>query len=83
MLLDIQTIHLILKKYSSSKCKQTVCLHYRLDFHFNIKSHKKRLGILNVIPRNQTMYCIQIPKGQKTEADVEIKNKMFPDFRFS
>jgi hypothetical protein len=29
------------------------------------------------------MYCIQIPKGQKTEADVEIKNKMFPDFRFS
>ena len=22
------------KKYSSSKCKQTVCLHYRLDFHF-------------------------------------------------
>jgi hypothetical protein len=54
-----------------------------LDFHFNIKSHKKRLGILNFIPRNQTMYCIQIPKGQKTEADVEIKNKMFPDFRFS
>ena len=26
------------KKYSSSKCKQTVCLHYRLDFHFNIDS---------------------------------------------
>ena len=24
-----------LKKYSSSKCKQTVCLHYGLDFHFN------------------------------------------------
>jgi hypothetical protein len=24
------------KKYSSSKCKQTVCLHYGLDFHFNI-----------------------------------------------
>jgi hypothetical protein len=24
------------KKYSSSKCKQTVCLHYALDFHFNI-----------------------------------------------
>jgi hypothetical protein len=23
------------KKYSSSKCKQTVCLHYGLDFHFN------------------------------------------------
>jgi hypothetical protein len=22
------------KKYSSSKCKQTVCLHYGLDFHF-------------------------------------------------
>jgi hypothetical protein len=21
------------KKYSSSKCKQTVCLHYGLDFH--------------------------------------------------
>ena len=24
-------------KYSSSKCKQTVCLHYGLDFHFNFK----------------------------------------------
>jgi hypothetical protein len=23
-------------KYSSSKCKQTVSLHYGLDFHFNI-----------------------------------------------
>ena len=27
MVLDIQTVHHILKKYSSSKCKQTVCLH--------------------------------------------------------
>jgi hypothetical protein len=25
--LAIQTVHHILKKYSSSKCKQTVCLH--------------------------------------------------------
>ena len=24
------------KKYSSSKCKQTVCLHYGLDFHFKL-----------------------------------------------
>jgi hypothetical protein len=24
------------KKYSSSKCKQTVCLHYGLDFHFKV-----------------------------------------------
>jgi hypothetical protein len=24
------------KKYSSSKCKPTVCLHYGLDFHFNL-----------------------------------------------
>ena len=31
MVLDI---YHILKKYSSSKCKQTVCLHYGLDFHF-------------------------------------------------
>ena len=23
------------KKYSSSKCKQTVCLHYGVDLHFN------------------------------------------------
>jgi hypothetical protein len=29
------------------------------------------------------MYCIQIPKGQKTEADVEIKDKKFPDLPFS
>jgi hypothetical protein len=27
MVLDIQTVHHILKKYSSSKCKRTVCLH--------------------------------------------------------
>jgi hypothetical protein len=25
-----------LKKYSSSKCKQTVGLHYGLDFHFKV-----------------------------------------------
>jgi hypothetical protein len=30
MVLDIQTVHHILKKYSSSKCKQTVCLHTEL-----------------------------------------------------
>jgi hypothetical protein len=24
------------KKYSSSKCKQVVCIHYGLDFHFKI-----------------------------------------------
>jgi hypothetical protein len=23
------------RKYSSSKCNQTICLHYGLDFHFN------------------------------------------------
>jgi hypothetical protein len=28
------------------------------------------------------MYCIQIPKGQKTEVDAEKKYKKFPDFRF-
>ena len=34
MVLDIQTVHHILKTYSSSKCEQTVCLHYGLDFPF-------------------------------------------------
>ena len=33
------------KKYSSSKCKQTVCLHYGLDFHFNIKYLPTNLAI--------------------------------------
>jgi hypothetical protein len=27
MVLDIQTVHHILKKYISTKCKQTICLH--------------------------------------------------------
>jgi hypothetical protein len=52
------------KKYSSSKCKQTVCLHYGLDFHFNftikwlmvrttgreslIKSHQKLTYVIPI-----------------------------------
>jgi hypothetical protein len=34
------------KKYSSSKCKQTVCLHYGLDFHFKPGSHHKIRTVL-------------------------------------
>ena len=30
------------KKYSSSKCKQTVCLHYGLDFHFKFALNTTR-----------------------------------------
>jgi hypothetical protein len=31
------------KKYSSSKCKQTVCLHYGLDFHFKLNSPEEHV----------------------------------------
>ena len=34
------------KKYSSSKCKQTVCLHYGLDFHFNVRKQWLRTALL-------------------------------------
>jgi hypothetical protein len=44
---------------------------------FNIKSHKKCLGIVNFIPRIQTMYCIQIPED-RSGAEIKIKS-----FRFS
>jgi hypothetical protein len=36
MVLDIQTVHHILKNTAVQNVKQTVCLHYGLDFHFNI-----------------------------------------------
>jgi hypothetical protein len=36
MVLDIQTVHHILKKYSISKCKQTVCLHKDLTSTLSI-----------------------------------------------
>ena len=37
------------KKYSSSKCKQTVCLHYGLDFHSKIliAIYKKIAGFID------------------------------------
>jgi hypothetical protein len=41
------------KKYSSSKCKQTVCLHYGLDFHF--KAFEKTIEVFHdVLQRNVT-----------------------------
>jgi hypothetical protein len=36
MVLDIQTVHHILKNTAVQNEKQTVCLHYGLDFHFNL-----------------------------------------------
>jgi hypothetical protein len=35
MVLDIQTVHHILKNTAVQNVKQTVCLHYGLDFPFN------------------------------------------------
>jgi hypothetical protein len=55
---------------------------------FNIKSHKKRLGIdRKFYPQNPDYVLYSNSKrpeqAHKTEADVEIKDKKFPDFRFS
>jgi hypothetical protein len=45
MVLDIQTVRTsYLKKYSSSKCKQTVGLHYGLDFHFKLYKARSLMG---------------------------------------
>ena len=33
------------KKYSSSKCKQTVCLHYGLDFHFKTLATRESMFV--------------------------------------
>jgi hypothetical protein len=37
------------KKYSSSKCKQTVCLHYGLDFHFNTSSSDGTIHLTKIV----------------------------------
>jgi hypothetical protein len=56
------------KKYSSSKYKQTVCLHYGLDFHFNVfyytfsDGEQKSWNDANSSCAN----ALQVPTGKNT-----------------
>jgi hypothetical protein len=56
------------KKYSSSKCKQTVCLHYGLDFHFK---GRRRMTFAQ-------LFCI-LPDLSKTENFVDFTQNYWQD----
>jgi hypothetical protein len=51
------------KKYSSSKCKQTVCLHYGLDFPFN-KFFTSDILYWNATHQAQNSHCTMLSAKQ-------------------